>query len=544
MLGKTILLVTADKTAHRRLAAGLRGAGNEVLHAQPDAAAALIEARAVDLVLVDADDPGATAVVDAATGRLPVVALSTSGRAEILLELVCTRGIEHVLARAGDAASSLDDLTREAVITAEKILRKELFGVDKYLPGFGVEMSSAEVRGAVDRDDVVECVTDHVEWLGAGREAARAVAAVVDELITNAVYDAPRDADGKPRYAHFDRRHKVELEPGEHVSVRWGSDGETIAISVTDAFGALRPEHVRDGLRRCLGDADPIHHGPGGAGLGLFTVLSYATQLVINVDRGVRTEIIAVMDLRRRGHGARRGGQSLHLFFDSSAARAEAVDAVPVPVAVSESMRIELIEALAPRKRKVEIVPLTRIARGTSSPTAMPERAPHQADLGAGTVCGLLRGANDVDAVVQLGLRYLAHHYVAAIAYRVEPRQLLALHHAGEVRDWARVREVAVPRDGRSTIASLTAAGATAAFRPTHAADYRLAKLTCGVSEAAGLVMPVRVAGEPAWVLVGCGARTDEVPPDELEAMRHELESHLGRVDPDEPWIEVSSEVV
>ncbi len=545
MLGKTILLVTRDKSANRRLAAGLRGAGNEVLHAQAaDSAAALIEARAVDLVLIDADTDRATSVLDAAQGRVPAVVLSSDASPSVLLELVCTRGVEHVLSRPGE---TLDDLTREAVITAEKILRAELFGVDKYLPGFGVEMSSATVRGASDRDDVVECITDHVEWLGAGREAARAVAAVVDELITNAVYDAPRDDGGRPRYAHVSRREKVELDPWEHVAVRWGSDGETLAISVTDSFGALRAETVREGLRRCLTDGDQISQKAGGAGIGMYTVLSYSSQLVINVERGVRTEIIALIDLRRKAHGARRGGQSLHLFFDQ-AEPAEAADAVPAPVQMSDSMRVELIAALAPTKRKIEIVPLVRKPRASESMTIVAE-APTpepivEGDLGAGTVCGLLRGASDIDGVVQLGLRFLAHHYEAAVAYRVESKQLRAVHAAGHVHDWQKVRDVALPRDGHSTIATLAAGSTTAKFRPTHAADYRLSKLASGANEAAGLVMPVSMSGEPSWVLVGYGARGGiELTLDELEPVRQELESHLGRVDPDEPWIEVSGGV-
>src|SRR5204863_7499722 len=133
--------------------------------------------------------------------------------------------------RTGAPADPLDDLAREVVVTAEKILRADLFGLEKYLPSFGLELTTAEVRGATDRDDVVRSIGQHAEWVGAGREARRAVEAVADELITNAVYDAPRTPDGAARYAALDRRHKVALDPWELVTVRWGSDGDQLAMS-------------------------------------------------------------------------------------------------------------------------------------------------------------------------------------------------------------------------------------------------------------------------------------------------------------------------
>ncbi len=320
MLGKTILLHTGDRITARALTVRLRGAGNEVVVTE-DARVAheLVAARAIDLALVELETPGALALVEAALTQLPVVAVTTAAQAVTLRELICERQLGHVVCR-GDGGPA--ELARDAVVVVEKLLRAELFGVDKYLPEFGVEVATFEVRGAADRDAVVECLGEHVEWLGAGREARGAVASVVDELVTNAVYNAPRDGDGRPCYAALDRRDKVELAPHEYVTVRWGSDGEVLVVSVSDRFGALEEARVRARLGACLGGGDAIEHKAGGAGLGLFTVLSRSTQLVINVDRGLRTEIIATIDLRRRGQGARLAGHALQLFFDDSRARA------------------------------------------------------------------------------------------------------------------------------------------------------------------------------------------------------------------------------
>ena len=543
MLGKTILLCTDDRAAAKRLAGHLRGAGNEVLIAQAaHAAADLTAAGAVDLVLVDASAAHAGDVLDAAKGRAPAVVISARAEPTLMLDFVCEREVEHFLARDGEADGSLDDLGREVVVTAEKILRADLFGIEKYLPAFGVELSVAEVRGATDRDGIVECLKDHVEWLGGGREAALAVTAIADELITNAVYDAPRDAGGRARYHATDRREKVQLEPWEYVQVRWGSDGDVLAIAVTDWFGALRPEHIRNGLRRCLTAGDQIEQKAGGAGLGLYTALAYATQLVINVDRGQRTEIIALVDLRRR-KGARRAGASLHLFFDDSRARtAEATDATPASVVVAESLLVELRERLAPVKKKApEVVALVQPKRRSQTVQARGSVPPPAGEpVGAGTACGLLRGAKDAEMAVRIGLRFLAQHYEAAVAYRVGV-ELLEPHGAeGLVRDWTRLRELQLSRDGIASLAQLALEPHAVVFQPRCPMDSRLAMLATGDSDAQGVVVPLQVAGDLRWVLWGSSPREDTpLTPASLEQVRAEIEKCLHRVDPEEPVIEV-----
>ncbi|MCB9571999.1 MAG: hypothetical protein H6709_07885 [Kofleriaceae bacterium] len=556
MLGKTVLLWTGDRRAARRLTCHLRGAGNDVVAvADARAAADLVCARAVDLALVDGDDrDGARAVLDAARGAIPAVVLSATGDADVLLDFVCAQGVEHVLARADGAddgdgdGGALDELAREVVVTTEKLLRGELFGLDKYLPGFGLEITTAPIRGATDRDEVLDCLRDHLAWLGAGREACRAAAVVADELITNAVYDAPRDPDGHPRYAATDRRTKIELEPWEHASISWASDGDVLALAVTDWFGALTTRHIRDGLRRCLGDGDPIEHKPGGAGLGLYTALAHARQLVVNVEVGARTEIIALIDLRRRAAGARRGGRSLHVFVDDPAARADApCDATPESVEVSESLRLELRTQLAVLPPRATIIPLAR-RKPTSSLDALPRAvrargssSPPVGDpVGAGTACGLLRGARAPDAAIQIALRFLARHYHTAVAFEVEARRLQARASSGAIADWPRLCDLRIGLDGP---ASLVSRGTDRArdLRAGCPLDYRLAMLTAGDSEAWGLSMPLSVAGELRWVLYGAAPRLDApVGTEAVETVRRELELCLRRVDPEEPVIEIS----
>jgi CheY-like chemotaxis protein len=548
MLGKTILIHTSDKARARRLSGHLRAAGNEVVISEDgNAARDLLGAHAVDLAFVDVAAPQPHEVVTAARDRAPVVVLSTGGDPKVMIDFVCELGVEHFLARSDEGEEAFDALAREVVVTAEKLLRNDLFGIEKYLPAFGMEVTTFEVKSAQERDDVVECVADHVTWLGAGSETRRAVAAVVDELVTNAIYDAPRTAEGTPRYAARDRKEKFALDPWEHVHVRWGSSGDHIAISVSDSFGALRPEHVRACLRRCLTDeGDQIEQKAGGAGLGLYTALSYCTQLVVNIEHGTRTELIALIDLRR-GQAVRRGGRSLHLFCDDPRARAGIVNAIPAKVEISPSMLTELREQLAPMRRQPTVVPLTRrrqpsIALG-SSPAIRArgtEAPPIDDAVDANTAVGLLHGVTDADRAVSTALRFLANHYTGAVAYAVEGDRLDAAQCAGRVRDWPMLQRLHLLADGPCSIVTLAQEGRAQAFEPRSPLDYRVALWTAGVSEAEGIVVPIRVAGNLRWILYAAGPLPDvSVTPQALVQVHRELESSLLRLDIDEPEIEV-----
>ncbi len=362
MLGKSILLYTRDRSGARRLCTCLRAAGNEVAQVNsPATARELIGARAVNLVLFDyAERDDLDELAWAAYERVPFAVLSTSIDPDALLECVCDLAVPHFVSSGGggDGLASFD--AREVVVTAEKILRNDIFGAKKYLPDFAVNLSTVPVRGADDRDDVIDCVQDYLGWLGAGRDIRQAMGLVVDELVTNAVYNAPRDERGRARYARCDRREKIVLDPWEHAQVEFGSDGRLFVLSVTDWFGALGPRHIRAGLRRCFGADDPIEQKAGGAGLGLYTVLSSVSQLVVNVQAGRRTEVIAIVNLTSRMRGVRERGHSLHLFtHEEAAAEAHAGDSV----VVAPELRRELFSTLAARGRKAEVVPLLQPIR-------------------------------------------------------------------------------------------------------------------------------------------------------------------------------------
>jgi hypothetical protein len=179
---------------------------------------------------------------------------------------------------------------------AHKVLGGDVFGLEKYL-SWWVEPVTMSLRASTDREAAIELVQRFVDGIELGPRVRTRAVSIVDELTTNALYHAPTDEHGKRRFAGEARRHEVRVNAGEEIELRCGWDGRALAISVADPFGSLDPVTVFDHLARCLRKGkDQIEQKPGGAGLGLYVVFGAVQRLVVNIEPGKRTEIVALLD--------------------------------------------------------------------------------------------------------------------------------------------------------------------------------------------------------------------------------------------------------
>ena len=176
---------------------------------------------------------------------------------------------------------------------------------------WGAHTIELEVRSTTDRDLAVARIQDLVGMLAVPRRIAEMFGELAHELIMNAIYDAPVDAQGRPRYA-ADRRAHVVLEPHEQAAVRMGTDGTRLVLQVRDPFGGLARRHVFDGLARGLaGEMDRSH---GGAGLGLTVCHNASSALFFDVWRGRHTEVTALFELDQNLREFRTQARSLHFW--------------------------------------------------------------------------------------------------------------------------------------------------------------------------------------------------------------------------------------
>lgn len=218
--------------------------------------------------------------------------LSESAARESFADLFTNRLLTNLVARNDDVDAW------ELIVTVQKLLRRDVFGMEKYF-SWGVEPRGLKVTKAAEKGQVLGAAEEYAGAIGIDPRLTALYCNVADEFFTNAVFNAPVDAQGKGRYRELEREAQVELAPHEAIDVRFACDGMRLGISVSDPFGSLTQEHLQFYLGKCFRKGeDQVDTKAGGAGLGLYYVFECLSQFVVNIAPGQRTEMIGLIDVR------------------------------------------------------------------------------------------------------------------------------------------------------------------------------------------------------------------------------------------------------
>jgi CheY-like chemotaxis protein len=183
-------------------------------------------------------------------------------------------------------------LAEELTITAQKLIKNDLFGAEKYML-WGTKLHETTLTRASQRSHIVAELAESVRGCGQSARVASMAMLVADEMLSNAVHNAPIDAKGEHYRKDLARDGELELDPRHQVRLRWGCDARYLAIEVNDTFGSLS----RDTILASLAKND-IRESGGGAGMGVALTYRSCDHLVFNLAPGKRTEIIALIDVR------------------------------------------------------------------------------------------------------------------------------------------------------------------------------------------------------------------------------------------------------
>jgi PEGA domain-containing protein len=294
MLSKRVVVVAADKALAKRAAAGLMAAGATVEIVANHEELARGEVRA-DLVVLQVP-----ALAEEAEGLVKAVA-DRLGAGARLVVLIPASSLELTVraARAGrvDAVLVVDELeTRALAAVASRLLFGDIFGLEKVVP-WGVKIYSMLVGDYQEKSVAIAAVSDFAAALGVRRKYREAIEQCLDEMLMNALYDAPVDAAGKQMFADVPTKTRISLRMEQKATVEYACDGSMFALSVRDSFGTLRGETVLRYLDKCLHADQQIDRKAGGAGLGLYIICNAATQFLISVQPNVATEVTCTFDL-------------------------------------------------------------------------------------------------------------------------------------------------------------------------------------------------------------------------------------------------------
>lgn len=208
-----------------------------------------------------------------------------------------------------------DDL----VVTSSKILRGDIFGLEKYVT-WGTVIKEKQVSTYDEKRLAIKDVARFAKCVGCRRQMIDRIEIVVDELLMNALYDAPAMHLGKPRKDLL-----ALATPGsgpisdKPAILRYACDGRYLVVSVMDKFGELQKNRILENMSRDEYDEKSGLRKPGSeSGLGLFYIISYASRFIANIQPKIATEVICLFDLRRSKRDSSRHATSFNIFLAQS----------------------------------------------------------------------------------------------------------------------------------------------------------------------------------------------------------------------------------
>ncbi|HEY1812362.1 MAG TPA: PEGA domain-containing protein [Kofleriaceae bacterium] len=292
MLARRVIALSPDKAFGKQLASALKAAGGTVdLHlsleelGKSEIHAALLVLH-LDGELVNA----ATELLPRLVGDTRVIAVLARGQLASVVDVMLRS--DRVVAMM--TTESFD--SRELAALATRTLAGDIFGLEK-LVRWGTLVHSQLVSDYQEKSLAIAQISEFAEHMGVRRKYREAIDQCLDEMLMNALYNAPVDDKGQPVFSDIPTKTRVSLRVEQKVVVQYACDGTHFCISVRDAFGTLQRETVLRYLDKCLHSEQQIDRKVGGAGLGLYMMVNSASTVLFNVLPGVATEVACVFDL-------------------------------------------------------------------------------------------------------------------------------------------------------------------------------------------------------------------------------------------------------
>lgn len=211
--------------------------------------------------------------------------------------------------------SSLD--LRYIEVMVDKILYKDIFGVEKYFPelfiktdnptsGFEMPRENQIIYKIARSDEERNKICERIGKFMEGKGAPSSIHQILEELTANAMIRAPRDTSGKSKYqfelAEKDivvPHKKVQLSENDYFQIGYGIYKKIFFLVTRDYFGTLKKEEILLRLDRNI-TPDPQTGLPPGLsdshGRGLFICREMADQIIFNIHKKKQTEVIAIME--------------------------------------------------------------------------------------------------------------------------------------------------------------------------------------------------------------------------------------------------------
>ena len=182
-------------------------------------------------------------------------------------------------------------------ICIDNLLAKKLFSIKRYIGERNI-ICSPKIYSNKEINDVIDLALEGFEFKEYFDSPKKYLKVMANELITNALFHSGKGDDFEIR-SKLDRKETLKVNEDESVEFSLGMNENFLAISVVDKSGMLTRDILVKSLERSFTEKS-VEQKEGGAGLGLYMTFNHTNQFIVNVNRGVKTEVICIIDNNKR----------------------------------------------------------------------------------------------------------------------------------------------------------------------------------------------------------------------------------------------------
>lgn len=163
--------------------------------------------------------------------------------------------------------------------------------------GSEVRVQKVELGRSTEKVDAVEAAKEFILQANFPSRAAAVMAGAIDELLMNAIFDAPVDALGKPLHVSTSRTLDFELPKDHRVELEIAFDGRYFAALARDTFGSVdRTRFLKHLSLKYTNEEYHVKNHRAGAGIGLSSVVSSGASLIALCEPHTRTEFAVLYE--------------------------------------------------------------------------------------------------------------------------------------------------------------------------------------------------------------------------------------------------------
>lgn len=163
-------------------------------------------------------------------------------------------------------------------------------GLLSYFPD-GTRVQSIELHASGEKAAAVDAVQSFLGKLGVSERVALLAAQGADELLMNAIFDAPINSEGKRFRKGLERHSQFVLDSGERIVLQIAATEEYVGMSVSDSYGSFARETLLRFLSKNYSSGEyTVWKNDPGAGLGLYNLVHSGMSLVFFSEPRVRTD--------------------------------------------------------------------------------------------------------------------------------------------------------------------------------------------------------------------------------------------------------------